>query len=247
MQLLLHHGKKAVTENTLVEGCATTLTEAHAAFKAGAHRIELCSALETGGLTPSTDTLKQVLSSITIPVFAMVREHEGPFTASRTDLLKMEKAMERLAGFGASGFVMGVLDGQNHLDQMALRELTKAAEGLPVTFHRAFDLLADPIEGLHILLEAGVARVLTSGGAGTAWEGRSTLKSLVQEASRGLQIMAGGEVRAPHVAELIRETGVREVHARACAVPAIVDALRKDRRFSSGGSFQIRCPVVDAT
>ena len=226
MQLLLHHGKKEVTENTLVEACAMTLTEAHAGFKAGAHRIELCSALETGGLTPSTDTLKQVLAIITIPVFAMVREHDGPFTASRADVRKMEKAMERLAGSGASGFVLGVLDGQNNLDRKALRELMTAAEGLPVTFHRAFDLLVDPIRGLQTLLESGVARILTSGGAGSAWEGRSTLKNLVDSALGGLTVMAGGGVRAPHVAELIRKTGVREIHARASAVPAIVDAIR---------------------
>ncbi len=227
MQLLLHHGKEAVTESILIEACATTLTEAREASNAGAHRIELCSALETGGLTPSTELLKQVLSSITIPVYAMVREHEGPFTASRTDLLKMEKAMERLAGFGASGFVLGVLDDRNRIDQEALRELLKAAEGLPVTFHRAFDLLADPIDALQTLIGAGVTRILTSGGPGSAWEGRSTLKRLVEAASDGLQIMAGGGVRAPHVVELIRETGVREVHARASAVPAIVGALRK--------------------
>jgi copper homeostasis protein len=216
-----------VTENTLVEACATTLIEALEASNAGAHRIELCSALETGGLTPPTKLLKQVLSSITIPVFAMVREHEGPFTASRAQVRKMKKAMERLAGSGANGFVLGVLDDNNHIDGMALMELLKAAEGLPVTFHKAFDLLADPMEGLQTLLEAGVARILTSGGPGTAWEGRSTLKNLVDSASDGLTIMAGGGVRAPHVAELIGETGVRELHARASAVPAIVDSIKK--------------------
>jgi copper homeostasis protein len=139
----------------------------------------------------------------------------------------MKKAMERLAVSGASGFVLGVLDGRNSIDPVALRELLKAAEGLPVTFHRAFDLLADPIRGLQTLLESGVARILTSGGPGTAWEGRSTLKKLVDSASGGLTVMAGGGVRAPHVAELIRKTGVREIHARASAVPAIVDVLKR--------------------
>lgn len=226
MQFLLHHGKEAVTEGILVEACATTSTEAHAAFKAGAHRIELCRALETGGLTPSSETLKQVLSGITIPVFAMVREHEGPFTASRDQLHEMKKTMERLAGSGANGFVLGVLDDSNRIERKALRELLKAAEGLPVTFHRAFDLLDNPIRGLQTLLETGVARVLTSGGAGTAWGGRSTLKNLVDASPGGFTVMAGGGVRAPHVVELLRETGVRELHARASAVPAIVDAIK---------------------
>jgi copper homeostasis protein len=237
LQFLLHNWKKAVTENTLVEACATTLTEALEAFKAGAHRIELCSALETGGLTPSTDLLKEVRKNITIPVFAMVREHEGPFTASMADLRRMITAMERLAAAGANGFVLGVLDNHNHIDGMALMELLKAAEGLPVTFHKAFDLLADPMEGLQTLLEARVARILTSGGAGTAWQGRSTLKKLVDSASGGLTIMAGGGVRAPHVAELIRETGVRELHARASAVPAIVDSIK-----NMAGNPQINGP-----
>jgi copper homeostasis protein len=227
MQLLLHNGQEAVTEGILVEACATTPTEAHAAFKAGAHRIELCRALETGGLTPSTETLKQVLSTITIPVFAMVREHEGPFTASDNQVQKMIKAMERLAGSGANGFVLGVLDGGNRLDQKALSELMKAAEGLPVTFHRAFDIIADPMGALRTLLDAGVARILTSGGPGTAWDGRSNLKRLVNASPGGLTIMAGGGVRAPHVAELIEATGVREIHARASAIPAIIGATGK--------------------
>ncbi|MFO7625927.1 MAG: copper homeostasis protein CutC [Candidatus Fermentibacteraceae bacterium] len=227
MQLLLHHREKAVTENTLIEACATTLTEARDAFKAGAHRIELCSALETGGLTPSTALLKEVLSSISIPVFVMVRNHEGPFTASRAQVRGMGRTIERLALSGANGFVLGVLDDKNSVDRIALKVLLEAAEGLPVTFHRAFDLLPDPLEGVHSLQMAGVARILTSGGQGTAWGGRSTLKSLVEAASGGLTVMAGGGVRAHHVVELIRETGVREIHARASAVPAIIDALRR--------------------
>lgn len=216
-----------MTGYTFVEACATNLTEAIEASNAGAHRIELCSRFETGGLTPSTDLLKNVLSSISIPVFVMVREHEGPFLASPAQVRELGKTMERLARSGASGFVLGVLDKQNHLDNRALKDLMKVAEGLPVTFHRAFDLLADPMEGLQILLEAGVARILCSGGPGTAWEGRSTLKKLVEAASGRISIMAGGSVRAPHVAELIRETGVREIHARASAVSGIVDVLRK--------------------
>jgi len=120
-----------------------------------------------------------------------------------------------------------VLDHRNRIDHTAMEELMKAANGLPVTFHRAFDLLADHVGGMRALQEAGVARILTSGGPGTAWEGLSTLKSLVGAACGGLQIMAGGGVRAPHVAELIRETGVCEIHARASAIPAIIDALRR--------------------
>jgi len=227
MQLLLHHGKEAVTGGIIVEACATTLTEALGASNAGADRIELCSALETGGLTPSTDLLKQVLSCVTIPVFAMVRERAGPFTASKAQVGRMKKAMEQLACSGAKGFVLGVLDHRNRIDHTAMEELMKAANGLPVTFHRAFDLLADHVGGMRALQEAGVARILTSGGPGTAWEGRSTLKSLVGAACGGLQIIAGGGVRAPRVAELIRETGVSEVHAKACGVPPIIVALGK--------------------
>jgi copper homeostasis protein len=215
----------------LVEACATSLTEAIDASSAGAHRIELCSKLETGGLTPSTDLLKGVLTSVRIPVFVMIRECEGPFTASQAQVRAMGKAMERLAGSGANGFVLGVLDRQNLIDRGALSELMKRAEGLPVTFHRAFDLLTDPAEGIRALQTAGVTRVLTSGGPGTAWDGRSTLKSLSEASSGSLTVVAAGGVRAPHVAELIRITGVREIHARASAVPEIVDALMKESVF----------------
>lgn len=212
---------------TVVEACATTPIEAREASCAGAHRLELCSALETGGLTPSPDHVKAVKSIVAIPVFVMVRQHAGPFTVSHRDVSAMRNSMEQLAASGADGFVLGVLDDRNRIDGKALDALVKAAGSLPVTFHRAFDLLADPVSGLRTLMDAGVARILASGGPGTAWEGRHTLRQLVEAAPAGLTVIAGGGVRAPHVVELVRETRVREVHARASAIPAIIDATMK--------------------
>lgn len=212
---------------TVVEACATTPVEAGEASDAGAHRIELCSALETGGLTPSPDLLKAVRSIAGIPVFVMVRQHPGPFTVSHGDVRAMRNSMELLAASGADGFVLGVLDDRNRIDKKALDSLVKTAGSLPVTFHRAFDLLADPVSGLRTLMDAGVARILSSGGPGRAWAGRKTLRQIVAASSDGLTVMAGGGVRASHVVELVRTTGVREVHARASAIPAIMDALMK--------------------
>jgi copper homeostasis protein len=138
----------------------------------------------------------------------------------------MVSEIEVLASLGVSGIVLGVLDSEGRIDRGVLTDLVDAAGGLPVTFHRAFDELEDAEGGLVTLMEAGVARVLTSGGAPTAWEGRETLRTFVQQSPPGLTVLGGGRVRGDHVHRLLRETGLREIHARASAIPEIMEALR---------------------
>lgn len=208
----------------VVEGCVTSPAEASLVTRGGAHRLELCRDLSTGGLTPGLEALEAVRRETRLPVFAMVRPRPGPFRAAPRDVAAMLREMEDLTAAGVDGVVFGVLDSAGRIDVGALRELVEAAR-VPVTFHRAFDEVPDPFRALEQLRESGVRRVLTAGGRASAWEGRETLKALVRAAGPDLVILGGGRVRGDHVRELVEETGLTEVHARASAIPGIVGAL----------------------
>ncbi|MGD2120211.1 MAG: copper homeostasis protein CutC [Gemmatimonadota bacterium] len=208
----------------LVEGCVTTLEEAAAVSEAGGHRLELCRDLRTGGLTPEADTVRAVRGETDLPVMAMVRPRPGHFRATPYEIGTMVGEVEDLVGLGVDGIVLGVLDEHGEVDRVALRELVLVAR-VPVTFHRAFDEIRNPLDALESLQDVGVTRVLTSGGAATAWEGRGVLRDLVSAAGDHLVILGGGGVRGEHVKCLVEETGLREVHARASAVPGILHAL----------------------
>lgn len=209
----------------LVEGCVTTPAEAALVSGAGGHRLELCRDLHTDGLTPDAASVKEVRERTNLPVMAMVRPRPGHFRVHADELSAMVGEIEGLVALGVDGIVLGVLDESGEIDLVSLKELVSVAT-VPVTFHRAFDEVRDPIRSLEALKGAGVSRVLTSGGAATAWEGRRVLRDLVSEAGEDLVILGGGGVRADHVRPLVEETGLREVHARATAVPGIVKALR---------------------
>lgn len=215
--------------SVLVEACVTSPAEAAAAFAAGAARVEVCRALEVGGLTPRPAPLRATRSTASGPVFAMARAHARSFRLEPSELTSLTAVVAGLVRTGADGIVLGVLDAQGRVDAYALSELVAAADGRPVTFHRAFDELDDPLTGLETLIRSGVQRVLTSGAASSAWEGRTTLRALVSVAGDSLTVLAGGRVRADHVVRLIEETGVTEVHARARAVPDLVAALQRAR------------------
>ena len=126
----------------------------------------------------------------------------------------------------AAGVVLGALTEEGHVDVPATRGLMGAAHGLPVTFHRAIDETPDVLEAIDSLAALGVARVLSSGTAPTALEGADTLAAMVARAGDRMQIVAGGSVRAGNVAEIVRRTGVRAVHARCGGDAARIRAMK---------------------
>lgn len=215
----------------LVEACVTSVDEAVAAVAAGAGRLELCRALAVGGLTPDPALLAAVKEAVSVPVFCMARPREGGFVHSASEVAATLDDVRALAGAGADGVVVGFLRVDATVDAEATALAVAAAGGLPVTFHRAFDAVADPLSALGTVRAAGVCRVLTSGGAGAARENADVLARLVERASEGwargrVEILVGGGVRADHVRHLVAHTGAREVHARASAVPGVCRALR---------------------
>jgi copper homeostasis protein len=155
-----------------------------------------------------------VLDKTTLPVFAMIRPRGGGFVYSDDEIEEMLRDIEHVRRTRVAGIVTGVLTPDARVDVKRTRVLVSAAAGLPVTFHKAFDSTANLPEALEQLIRVGVSRVLTSGGAPTAFEGASAIADLVGQARDRIAIIAGGGIRDHNVRELIVRTGVREVHAR---------------------------------
>jgi len=202
----------------LVEAAVDTLESALAAQRAGAGRIELCASLSDAGTTPSAGLITAVVSRCRLPVFVLVRPRGGSFVYSDGEIEIMLHDIEVAKSLGASGIVVGALDADSKVDSMRVRELVQAANNLPVTFHRAFDFTPNLSEALEGLIDAGVARVLTSGGCNTALEGAARIATLVKQAGERILIVAGGSVREANVREVIALTGVSEVHARISSI-----------------------------
>lgn len=207
----------------LVEVAVDSVASATAAAGLGAGRIELCQALEVGGLTPSCGLLAAVRARVDVPVFVMIRSAPGGFGATPADLAAMLDDVAAAKDRGADGIVAGVLDAQLAVDPGAMARLVAAAAPLPVTFHRAFDLVADQPAALLTLGQLGVRRVLTSGGAPRAREGLPVLRTLAALAPPPLTLLPGGGITGRDVADLVRLDGIDEVHVsgvRFAADPA---------------------------
>jgi copper homeostasis protein len=207
----------------VIEAAVESLASALAAEDAGANRIELCANLSVGGTTPDASLIAAVLDATELPVFMMIRPRGGGFVYSDDEIEVMLHDVEHARRTRVAGIVTGVLTPDARVDFERTRGLVNAASGLPVTFHRAFDSTDNLAEALEQLIQIGVSRVLTSGGAPTALEGASAIADLVDRGRDRLEIIAGGGVREHNVRELIARTGVREVHARD--VRGILDAL----------------------
>ena len=137
----------------LLEACVETFEEAFAAWQRGASRIELCSHLELDGLTPSPELISKTCSGLPIPVMVMVRSRAGDFIFSEEEVRSMEVEIEVARKMGAAGIVLGLLTAENRIDLPNTQRLAEAARPLPVTFHKAVDLLTDPVDGVRELLK----------------------------------------------------------------------------------------------
>jgi len=205
----------------LVEICVDDVGGALAAEAEGADRIELCSALSEGGLTPSIGLAQTVLGRLRrIGVRIMLRPRGGNFVVAPEELEVMLadiaafRDLPRASGV-TLGFVFGALTPAGTIDARTVAKLKAACGGAPVTFHKAFDTLPDLSAGLETLQGLGIGAVLTSGGAATADAGVDTLALLVSRAGSGVRIIAGGGVRAANLRSLLDRSHVPEVHLRA--------------------------------
>lgn len=197
----------------LLEVCIESLASAHAARKGGADRLEVCSALGLGGLTPSIGLVSAIQDSLDLPAMVMIRPRHGDFCYSLGEWTQMEQTIHLVKELGVQGVVFGCLHQDNSLDVASTALLVKAADGMEITFHRAFDLVPNPHEAMESLIELGITRILTSGQAATAWEGRELIRQLVEQADGRISILPGAGISAENVTDLIDYTGVTEVHS----------------------------------
>ena len=204
----------ALASVIVIELAVESLVAAQAAAAGGADRIELAPDLALGGLTPSDELTHNVIEHIDIPIFAMVRPRAGDFVYSAREIADMCATIETLRALGVHGVVTGALTSSRTIDLAATAALVSAAAGLPVTFHRAFDRVADLTNALEQLVDLGVTRVLTSGGAPTALEGSARLRALVEQSAGRIAILAGGGVRESNVRDLVSRSCVNEVHTK---------------------------------
>ena len=214
----------------LVEAAVESVEESLAAERAGAGRLELCAHLDVGGTTPDAELIARVKAAIGIPVAAMIRPRGGDFVYDAAELLAMGLDIDMATRCSVDAVVLGVLTRDCTIDLDRLRAFVERAAGTPVVFHRAFDATRDLDEALDALIAAGVVRVLTSGGAPTALEGALTLARLRARGEGRIEILAGGKVRGDNAADVVRRSGVSQVHARGTTdesqIRAIVSALR---------------------
>ncbi|WP_040878931.1 copper homeostasis protein CutC [Kaistia granuli] len=195
-----------------VEICVDTADGLSAAIRGGADRIELCSALALGGLTPSPG-LMRIAAKTGVPTYAMIRPREGDFVFTPGELDQMRRDIDAARSAGLAGVVLGASEPRGKLDAEALFRLRSHAGGLGATLHRAFDLVPDPNDALETAISLGFERILTSGGSKRALDGLAALRALVARAGDRLSIMPGSGVRPENAAAILAETGAREIHA----------------------------------
>jgi len=216
--------------NMLVEVCANSLESALNAQKAGADRIELCSELGVGGVTPSHGLLELVQRDLKIPVHVLIRPRSAHFTYSDAEFEVMKADIVQCKKMGVKGIVSGVLLKDGTLDVERTRELVTLAKPLHFTFHRAFEWIPNPLVALTELETMGVDTVLTSGGKTSAEKGIKNLEAWQQQTS--MTIMAGGGV-APQNAPLFKATGLSAIHCSGTSFGNPADVAGKISMNSS--------------
>jgi copper homeostasis protein len=202
-----------MSDSVQLEVCVDSVASAIAAEQGGAHRLELCSGLAEGGVTPSAGLIATVRKRVALELRVLIRPRAGDFyySADEFDVMKRDILLARQ--LGANGVALGILDVEANVDVERTRELVIFARPLHVTFHRAFDMTRDLPGALQFVLEAGCDRILTSGAAQSAEAGVPKIASLVQAAGSRIQIVAAGGIRESNARRIVQESGVRELHA----------------------------------
>jgi len=199
----------------LLEVAANSVASAQAAQDGGAGRVELCTGLELGGLTPSAALIAMVRERLHIPLYVLVRPRAGDFLYSDIECEMMQRDIETCAALGCDGVVIGVLDADGRIDSERCKPLVRSAGGMGVTFHRAFDLTVDPEQALEDAIALGCERVLTSGARASAVDGAPLIRRLVERSDGCIVVMPGAGVTPQNIAALAEATGATELHASA--------------------------------
>lgn len=204
----------------ILESCCTSTEQALSAIRNGAGRIELCSCIEVGGITPPDSDISRAVALGT-PVNVLVRPRGGDFVFSPEEETQMLRSIECCRELGAAGVVIGALTQEGDIDIPMMRRLIAAAHGgsrpLSVTFHRAFDECREPFKALEEIISLGCERLLTSGQKPSAQEGMELIAELVKRADGRIIVMPGAGITPDNLALIEKQTGAVEFHGtRIC-------------------------------
>ena len=195
----------------ILEVCANSYESAINAEKGGAHRVELCENLSVGGLTPNFVLAKKVISELTIPVFILIRPRDGDFNYSAEEFVQIKKDIILFKDLGCKGIVSGILTKDKNIDIKRTRELIELSRPLEFTFHRAFDEVLNPIDGLYKLIKIKSNRLLTSGQKNTAIDGIELIQKLIKISNKKIIIMPGSGINSENITEF-KKIESKEIH-----------------------------------
>ncbi len=218
-----------------VEICLDGIVSAECAQQGGASRVELCDNLMEGGTTPSQGMISLVRERLDIDVMVMIRPRGGDFLYTESEFEVMVRDVRFLQQQPVTGIVFGMLLPDGRVDVERTRRLIDLARPMQVTFHRAFDMSRDPFEALDSLSELGVERILTSGQQPTAAQGLPLITALQKQAGDGLIIMPAVAISAENAAEIVRTSGVRELHIGSNASHQLTSGMQFQNAHSSMG------------
>ena len=221
-----------MTQRYTLEIAVGTPDEAACAVANGADRLELSCGLEVGGLTPSIGLFRAVRERVEVPLYVLLRPRAGGFAYTTGEFAVMQADAEAFLAEGATGVAFAALTSDGRIDHACCRALVNEADGKAV-FHRAFDFLPESLAALYELIQLGFERVLTSGGAATAAEGAANLAALNSFAAGRIEVLPAGTVRPHNVADLVRVTGIDQVHA-APRLPITDPLFAANPRLAAG-------------
>lgn len=199
----------------LVEVCVGTVADAVAAAKGGADRLELCSATELGGLTPSIGLIEQVLQSVDLPVMVMIRPRAGGFCYNKSEFATALRDAEHSLKLDVAGIVFGFLQPSGQIDIPRCQEAVQITGQRQTVFHRAFEFVPDALAAIDQLVDLRVTRLLTSGQQPSALAGASMIREISVRASDQLEVMPGGGIRPQNVGQVVQRTGCGQIHIGA--------------------------------
>ena len=202
-------------QRILVEICCGSLEDALEAEQGGADRVELCSALFLGGLTPSMGSIIEAKARLEIPFIAMVRPRGGGFCYTEVEMAVMERDTVAAREQGADGIVFGILKPDGSIDEERCRRIRKLIGDRQAVFHRAFDVTPDPFRALDQLVDMGFTRLLTSGQEDTVPEGVPLIKRLIEYAGDRIEILPGGGIKLYSLRQVVEATGCKQIHLTA--------------------------------
>lgn len=243
----LSSSRSGISPRFQLEVCIESLHSALAAETGGASRLELCSALSEGGLTPSAGLIGMVRERTGIALHILIRPRSGDFCYSDDEFQLMKREIRIAKELGADGVVFGILDRDGSIDRERNLQLVELAHPLGITFHRAFDLTCDPHQSLEDIISLGIPRLLTSGQAPTAFEGRGLLAKLARQAAGRISLMPGGGISESNITAIVTETGVHECHASARRqVDSVMRYRRKGVAMGASSGDEYSNQVTDA-